>query len=64
MVAVLGEPPGMDQISEALAGMTQVFYQQMEANVPRRQLVHPFSLLEKFSKVNFPKFREDLDPPE
>lgn len=41
----------------ALAGMTEVLWLQMEANVHIRQQVDPFTLLERFSKLKAPKFR-------
>lgn len=54
----------MDQIREALEGMTEVLQQQMEANIQRRQPLDPFVLLEKSFKLKPPKFKGRPDPVE
>lgn len=49
---------GMDEFREALAGVTTVLQQQMEATTSRRTTMDPFNLLEKFTKLKPLKFEK------
>lgn len=46
----------MDAFRVALAGITTVLQQQIDANTPRTATLDPFNLLEKFTKLKAPKF--------